>query len=117
MRGARERDRFAWAWAGMKAAVKEEAHLRFHLAAAVVAFALGFAVGLSRWEWIVLVLTVGAVVTLELVNTAIERTVDLVTGEFHPLAKAAKDIAAAVVLVAAGVAVIIGALLFWPHLR
>lgn len=64
-----------------------------------------------------LVLTVGAVITLELVNTAIERAVDLVTGEFHPLAKAAKDIAAAAVLVAAGLAVIIGVLLFWPHLR
>ncbi|AMX82858.1 diacylglycerol kinase [Geobacillus subterraneus] len=117
MRGVRERDRFAWAWSGMKAAVKEEAHLRFHLAAAVVAFTAGGIVGLSRWEWAVLLLTVGAVITLELVNTAIERAVDLVTDEFHPLAKAAKDIAAAAVLVAAGLAVIIGVLLFWPHLR
>ncbi|WP_060787711.1 diacylglycerol kinase family protein [Geobacillus zalihae] len=117
MRGKRERDRFAWAWAGMKAAVKEEAHLRFHLAAAVVAFAAGWVVGLSRWEWIVLLMTVGAVIALELVNTAIERAVDLATGEFHPLAKAAKDIAAAAVLSAAGFAVVIGILLFWPHLR
>ena len=91
--------------------------MRFHLAAAVVAFAAGSIVGLSRWEWIVLLLTIGAVITLELVNTAIERAVDLVTSDFHPLAKAAKDIAAAAVLVAAGLAVIIGVLLFWPYLR
>ncbi|WP_445612721.1 diacylglycerol kinase family protein [Geobacillus sp. YF-1] len=117
MRLRRERDRFAWAWAGMKAAVKEEAHLRFHLAAAVAACIAGWAVGLSRWEWVVLVLAAGAVITLELVNTAIERVVDLATDKFHPLAKAAKDIAAAAVLVASGFAVVIAVLLFWPHLR
>jgi undecaprenol kinase len=112
----KEKKRFASAWEGMKAAIKEEEHMRVHIALAVLAIAAAAVVGISKWEWLILLLTIGSVITFELVNTAIERVVNLVTTDFHPLAKAAKDIAAAAVLFAAIVAVIIGIIIFLPHM-
>ncbi|NIK15458.1 undecaprenol kinase [Saccharococcus thermophilus] len=96
-------------------AMKEEAHMRVHIALAVIVIVAAVIVHISKWEWLVLLLTIGSVITLELINTAIERAVNLVTTDFHPLAKAAKDIAAAAVLFAAIVAVIIGIIIFLPH--
>lgn len=116
MNWKKERKRFACAWAGMMAAVKEEAHMRIHIALAVVAVIAAAIFRISRMEWLILLLTIGSVIALELINTAIERVVDLVTADFHPLAKAAKDIAAGAVLVAAIVAVIVGITIFLPYL-
>jgi undecaprenol kinase len=116
MNWQREKRRFACAWEGIKAAIKEEEHMRVHIALAVVVIAAAAVVGISKWEWLILLLTIGSVITLELVNTAIERVVNLVTADFHPLAKAAKDIAAAAVLFAAIVAVIIGTIIFLPYM-
>jgi undecaprenol kinase len=116
MNWKKERKRFACAWAGMMAAVKEEAHMRIHIALAVVAVIAAAIFRISKLEWLILLLTIGSVITMELINTAIERVVDLVTADFHPLAKAAKDIAAAAVLIAAVVAVIVGITIFLPYL-
>ena len=60
--------------------------------------------------------TIGAVLSLELVNTAIEAVVDLVTEEYHPLAKVAKDTAAAAIFVIAVVAAIVGVIIFLPKI-
>lgn len=60
-----------------------------------------------------LVLCIGFVIACELLNTAIERTVDLETSQFHSLARAAKDVAAGAVLLSAAASVAVGALLFW----
>ncbi|ANB60540.1 diacylglycerol kinase family protein [Anoxybacteroides amylolyticum] len=108
--------RFLDAWAGIVAAVKEEAHMKFHLLAAFAVVSLAFIFHLSVQEWLVLLVVIAIVVSLELINTAIERAVDLVTEEFHPLAKAAKDIAAGAVLVAAVIAGIVGAIIFLPYI-
>lgn len=108
--------RFLNAWAGIVVAVKEEAHMKIHLLAAFIVVLLGFIFRLSAQEWLVLLVVIALVISLELMNTAIERAVDLVTKEFHPLAKAAKDIAAGAVLVAAVVAGIVGAIIFLPHI-
>jgi undecaprenol kinase len=116
MNWRKERKRFACAWAGIVAAVKKEAHMRVHIALAIVAIIVAAAFHISKLEWLILLLTIGSVITLELVNTAIERVVDLVTTDSHPLAKAAKDIAAGAVLVAAVVAVIVGITIFLPYL-
>jgi len=116
MNWRKERKRFACAWAGIVAAVKKEAHMRIHIASAIVAIIAAAIFHISKLEWLILLLTIGTVITLELVNTAIERVVDLVTADFHPLAKAAKDIAAGAVLVAAVVAVIVGIIIFLPYL-
>ena len=68
-------------------------------------------------EYLIMLVFIGGVISLELVNTAIEHTVDLVTTERHPLAKAAKDIAAGSVLFFSIMAVISGILIIWHHLR
>ncbi|MBB3906900.1 MULTISPECIES: diacylglycerol kinase family protein [Anoxybacillus] len=108
--------RFRNAWSGMVAAVREEVHMKIHLMLAAIAIVFAIVFHFTKWEWLILLLTIGAVISLEMVNTAIERTVDLVTKDFHPLAKAAKDIAAGAVLLGAIMAVMIGAILFLPHL-
>jgi diacylglycerol kinase len=70
----------------------------------------------SRIEWAIITLLIALVLTLEAVNSAIEATVDLVTSEYHPLAKIAKDVAAGAVWLMAITSVVIGAIIFLPPL-
>lgn len=107
---------FSFAFKGISHALKNELNIKIHGVAAAVVVLLGFWLHLSRLEWVVILLTIGAVISLELVNTAVERTVDLVTKEYHPLAKQAKDLAAGAVLFFAFIAVIIGTIIFLPKL-
>lgn len=95
-----------------------ERNFRFHLCAAgfVIFFAAGF-YELSRTEWAVLVLTIGAVLTAEAVNTALERLCDRVTTEIDEHVRSCKDIAAGAVLLTALVAVGVGVALFWDTER
>jgi undecaprenol kinase/diacylglycerol kinase (ATP) len=84
------------------------------LAAIIVTF-LGFYFQIKRIEWIILVISIALVMAMEMVNTAIEAIVDLVSPNYHPLAKVAKDVAAGCVLVTAIASVIVGVLLFYPY--
>lgn len=102
-----------YAFAGIRA-VCSEWNFRFHLFAMVVVVIAGFLTGISANEWTILLLGIAAVLSLEMTNSAIERVVDLVTDEFHPLAKRAKDLAAGAVLIAAIFSVIIGLIIFLP---
>ncbi len=77
---------------------------------------LGLYCGLARWEWVAVALSVGAVWGAELLNTAVEAVVDLVSPEYHPLAGRAKDVAAGAVLVVALAALVVGLLVFGPYL-
>ncbi|MFB2119191.1 diacylglycerol kinase family protein [Parapedobacter sp. 2B3] len=112
----RKRNPFADAFNGMLAAYRTERNLRVHAALAVVAIALGGWLGLDRWEWCWIALCITLVVMAELVNTAIETCVDLVSPTEHPLAKKAKDAAAGAVLVTAFFAVMVGGIIFLPKL-
>lgn len=103
------------ALAGIGYGLKTQRHLRFHLFAASVAVVFGFAAGFVVWQWMVLTLAIVMVVAAELLNTAIEAVVDLVSPERHPLAKVAKDTAAGAVLVLAVAALVVGLLLFTPY--
>ena len=86
--------------------------MRFHLLAACLVIGAGFFTGLSPLQWAVLALTIAAVISAELINTAIEAVVDLVSPDHHHLAKAAKDTAAGAVLVVSAAAVIVGLIIF-----
>lgn len=105
---------FDYAWSGVLYGVTEERNVKFHLMAAVVVTLAGLFTGLSTIEWCIVLLLIGGMLALELMNAAIERVVDLITMEHHPLAKHAKDLAAGAVLVYAIVSVGIGLLLFVP---
>lgn len=87
-----------------------------HVAATLAAFGAALVLGLTRPEWLLLVLAVGLVWIAEAMNTAFERLCDVASPEFHPLVEEAKDIAAGAVLIAALAAAIVGLGLFGPRL-
>lgn len=105
---------FVFAFAGLLYGITAERHVKFHILAMVIVVVAGIWTGLSSIEWMILIILFAGMISLELMNTAIERTVDLVTLERHPLAKAAKDVAAAAVLVFAMACVVIGCIIFLP---
>ena len=107
---------FAYAGEGLSHLWDKERNVRIHLVLTALAIALAVWLGLSAVEWAILSLTIGFVFSAEAMNTAMESAIDLVSPGSHPLAKAAKDTAAAAVLVAAATAVIVAAFLFLPHL-
>lgn len=107
---------FRCAFAGLADLLQTQPHARWHLLASVGVVGLGLALGVTRVDWLALVLAMGLVWVAEVVNTAIELACDAITLERHPLIGRAKDLAAAAVLLAAGFAVATGVLVFWPRL-
>jgi diacylglycerol kinase len=96
--------------------LRTQRNARIETAFGLAAFALASWLGLTTVEWAVLVLTVALVIALEWLNTSLELAVSLASPQTHPLAKAAKDVAAAGVLVGAFGAVCVGLLLFGPRI-
>ncbi|KYG36114.1 diacylglycerol kinase family protein [Priestia endophytica] len=107
---------FSYAFSGIKTSFQSELHLKIHSFAGVLALGSGFYFQITQIEWIVIILLIMGMFSLEMMNTAIEKTVDLVTRDYHHLAKKAKDIAAGAVLVYAIGAMVIGIIIFWPYL-
>jgi diacylglycerol kinase len=107
---------FVYAGRGVAEAFRTQRNLRVQGAAAVAAVALGIAVRLSAVEFAVIFLTIGMVLVTEMLNTVAEALVDLATETYHPLARTAKDVAAGAVLLSAIIAVIVGLIVYLPHL-
>ena len=107
---------FGYAIEGLTQLVRRQRNARIHMILTIIACTAAWAWGLSRIEWLILILTIGLVLGLEAVNTAVEAVVDLVSPQFHPLAKLAKDVAAGGVLMAALCALGVGLLLFGERL-
>lgn len=97
---------------GIWASVRCEKHLRFHIVIANLIMVFAYFYGISAPEWAALILCIGAVISAELLNTAIERAVDTATSEVVPCAKLAKDSAAGAVLVLATCSILVGICLF-----
>ncbi len=102
---------FEHAYRGMISAVRTQRNMRFHVVAAVVVLVASVLVGVSKLELAILVLTILVVFVTEMFNTAMEFVVDMVTSEYHPLAKLAKDVSAGAVLVSSIGAVLVGYLI------
>jgi len=107
---------FINAFRGIFHAIRHERNMKIHIIAAIAVNFMAWRCGFDRVEWAVLILTCALVMSLEVINTAIERLVDKLSPEQSPLAKAAKDCAAGAVLIAAIAAVIIAVILFWGKL-
>lgn len=107
---------FKYAWAGLSYAFHTQRNFRIHLLVGSTAIALAIYLQLNRVEIAIIGLTSGLVLTMELLNTALESVVDLTVKQtYHDLAKTAKDCAAGAVLMAAIAAVLVaGSLLFPP---
>lgn len=103
---------FYHALEGIFNALRKELHMRIHIAFMVMIMIFASFYEISKSDWAVLVMICGAVISAELLNTAIERAVDTATKEFSDTAKLAKDAAAGAVLILACAAVAIGFCLF-----
>ncbi|QHA92632.1 diacylglycerol kinase family protein [Bacillus sp. N1-1] len=104
---------FLYASQGFRYLIKNEQNFLFHLLAGFVVVIAGIVLGLSTIKMCVLLTVIGIMLSLEALNTGVERTIDLITEEEHPIAKVAKDVSAAAVFLFAVISVIIGVLLFF----
>ena len=107
---------FNYAFEGVIHVLRTQRNMRIHFAVATVVLILAFSYGVTKLELMALLVAISFVLIAEMVNTAIEATIDLATTSFDPLAKAAKDIAAGAVLIAAVNAIVIGYLVFADRL-
>lgn len=107
---------FKYAGAGVYFMLRTQRNMRIHTVSGLAAFALALWLHLPKLELALIAATCSLVVICEMFNTAIENAVDLATHRRHPLAKAAKDVAAGAVLAAAANAIVVGLLLMGPPL-
>ncbi|MCU0630541.1 MAG: diacylglycerol kinase family protein [Methanoregulaceae archaeon] len=105
---------FQYAIEGLFLAVKTQKNTWIYLVVTLLVISLSFVLDLSNDEWAILIITIAFVWSAEIINTSIEAIIDLVSPDHHPLAKAAKDLGAAAVLVAAISSVIVGLLILGP---
>ncbi len=107
--------RFVCAWNGVKAAYRAEQSFRIQLTVAGAVSLAGLIVGLSQTEWLFIVTAIGLVLSLELLNTMIEKTLDLLHPTQHERVKFIKDVSAAAVLISSLASVIVGLIIFVHH--
>ncbi|MBA3925236.1 diacylglycerol kinase family protein [Listeria sp. FSL L7-1582] len=112
----RFRKSFIHAVTGVKTAILEERHMRVHITAGMIVIICGVFFKVTKIEWLFLIFSIFNVLTFEMINTAIERAVDVATEDFHPYAKKAKDVAAGAVLLASICSAVIGLFIFIPKL-
>lgn len=108
------RKSFGYAFEGIAVCVKKERNMKIHCVMAALVVIAGIILEISATEWCICLVLFGLVMALEMVNTAVEAVVDLVTQERKPLAKIAKDTAAGAVLIAAIMSAIVGCMIFVP---
>lgn len=107
---------FKFAIQGLQYLWKKEHNSRIHLLLGLTATGLGRFFQISRLEWITLIGCIGFVISTEILNTAIEKTLDFMTLDHHTPIKIIKDLAAAAVLISAITSLLIGVLIFYPKL-
>ena len=107
---------FGYAFEGLGYALRTVNNLRIHLLFTVVVILGGMFFKISRMEYLVCLIFIALVISLELVNTAIEEAVDLSSPEINPIAKRSKDVAAGAVLFSAVIAFIVGCVIFIPKI-
>ena len=107
---------FKYAIEGIKSAYKTEQNLLVHTIVAILVIAIGVIIELSFLEFAIIFLTIGVVMTAEMINTAIEYAIDMAMPSIHPLAKVSKDVASGAVLFSAIIAVIVGCLIYIPKI-
>lgn len=107
---------FKYAFEGWWYVLRTQRNAWIHAVASVCVFALGFLLRITLVEWGLIILAVMMVWMGEFMNTAVETVVDMISPDHHPLAKVAKDVAAAAVLIAAGGSILIGLFVFGPPL-
>lgn len=108
---------FNHAVTGIIIAIKTEKNLRFHYFIAIFVIVLSLFFNFTRVEFLLLFFAISLVIITEMINTAIEKSIDIFTKEYHPLAKIAKDVSAGAVLISSINSIIVGYLLFFDRLN
>lgn len=112
----RVRNSFKYAFNGLIDTYKTEQSVWIYIPVALLVILFGFLFKISDYEWMIIILVLGIILSLELVNTSLEAVVNLVTNEYNPLAKKAKDTVSAAVLIFGITSVIIGLIIFLPKI-
>ena len=107
---------FGYAWAGIKSCFQSEPNLKIHSALTIVALIFSIVFNISAIEWVAVCFCIAFVITMEMLNTAIEKLCDVVHKEMHPGIKKVKDIAAGAVLLAAVCSFVIAVIIFLPKI-
>ena len=107
---------FVFAWRGLLIVLKEENNAKVHLLSTIAALGVCYYLQVSPTDWAVICIVIGLVWITEIINTAVERFVDMVSPDFNPKAGVVKDIAAGAVLMAVIVAVVVGVFIFTKYL-
>ncbi|MCU7556874.1 diacylglycerol kinase family protein [Macrococcus capreoli] len=107
--------RFIYPWHGFITLIKKDKNFVLHLIAAFIVVCCAYVLNISRTEWLFIVVAIFSVLFMEVINTSVEYVVDLVTEDYHELAKHAKDTAAFAVVLASIMSAIIGLIIFLPH--
>ncbi len=107
---------FGYSIDGLKYAYKYEQSMLIHVIATIAVITVNLLLKVTGMEWLITLLAIGMVLSAELINTAIEAVVDLVTLEIHPLAKIAKDCGSSATFVLALMAAAIGLVVYVPYL-
>lgn len=107
---------FTYAWSGIKELLRTEHNTWIHLFLTIIAVILALVFNISIGEWIALIICMTMVWTAEIFNTCIEKLLDFISTDRHPLIKSIKDMAAAAVLIASWAAIIVGAIIFIPKI-
>lgn len=105
---------FEYALNGLKACLCSELNFRIHLVFAAISILLGIIFQIPVLQWVFLLFSISFVITMEMLNTAVEKLCNFVTEEIHPAIKVIKDISAGAVLVAAALSLLTGLLIFIP---
>lgn len=107
-------DSFRYAFQGVYTVFQEERNMRFHVLATIAIILISLFLSLSKSEWLWILLVCFLVIVMEIWNTVIENTIDMVSPDYHPLAKKVKDMAASAVLFTSIFSVLIGAAILLP---
>ena len=103
---------FGYAFEGIAFTIRTQKNMRIHLVIAALALIASVLLRLHFLEFAVIIICIGLVLGTEMLNTALESLVDLISPQFHPSAKLAKDIAAGIVLIFAIVSAVVGCIIF-----
>jgi undecaprenol kinase len=106
---------FLHALRGVKVVFLEEQSFRVQVCVGVMVIVFASIFAFSRFEWVLVLLLIGAVLVLEVINSLFERIVDTFKPRVHPMVKDMKDMMAAAVFLVSCLAAVIGCFLFWPH--
>lgn len=107
---------FGHAFDGLAWAIKTQPNFRVHILVSLFVIAIGYFLRVRAFEWLILILTITLGIVIELINTAVEATTDLLVSHHNQFAKVAKDTAAAAMLIYAVGASIVGLMIFVPKI-